>query len=93
MQPSKSNLLTLLFGGLCIVITFTLCHDFFDFPRNEAPAPAHNPAQALPSPPAQSEYEVKVVNPTIPPQVIGTWDPLKVAAEEITRFKGRSTNN
>jgi hypothetical protein len=101
MHAIKSNLLTLLFGCLCLVITFIPSHNFFDFPGNEeqssihnaVKSPVHNPVIARTSPPMQSEfYEVEIVNPTIPPQVTGTWNPIKVAAEEIAQFKTQSTN-
>jgi hypothetical protein len=31
-----------------------------------------------------------IVNPTFPPQVMGVWDPLKFAAEEIAQLKNQS---
>ena len=44
--------------------------------------------------PAQEErYVTTIVNPTFPPQVKGEWDPLKIAAEEMSQGKTGGTNS
>jgi len=42
-------------------------------------------------PASREEYRCTIVNPTFPPQVMGVWEPLKVAAGEMSHPKTEST--
>jgi hypothetical protein len=94
----KAYLLPLLFGCLGVIMGFAL-RDAFLVPSvslEQVPAflQSASQGQVPTSVPAQEErYAVTIVNPTFPPQVKGEWDPLKIAAEEMTQGKTGATNS
>jgi hypothetical protein len=82
----KSNLQTFMFGCLGVIVGFLLCRLWFVPAVSEQSAPAVLSVPfSSPSVITTQSQECMIVNPTFPPQVIGTWDPLKVAEEEYAR--------
>ena len=86
----KANLLPLLFGCLGVIMGFALRDAFFapSVSLEQVPTFLESANQGqVPAPvPAQEErYVTTIVNPTFPLQVKGEWDPLKIAAEEMSQ--------
>jgi len=98
VRVMKAYLLPLLFGCLGVIMGFAL-RDAFLVPSvslEQVPAflQSASQGQVPTSVPAQEErYAVTIVNPTFPPQVKGEWDPLKIAAEEMSQGKTGGTNS
>ena len=92
MRINNANLTPSVFGCLGFVFGFILCRAVSP---TELPTPAflaeggalpleqaNSGATASLSAP-QERYFAQVINPTFPPSNMGTWDPLKGAAEQI----------
>ncbi len=90
MQIMRANLMAMLFGCLGLVTGFALCRAFFVSPANQGQATNVVPAQDSCAPAREQRPVCMIVNPTFPPQVMGVWDPLKFAAEEIAQLKNQS---
>jgi hypothetical protein len=94
----KANLLPLVFGCAGFILGFLICRAFFvpSASLEQLPAMLPSVSRALvpvSDPAPREEYRCTIVNPTFPPQVMGVWEPLKVAAEEMFHPKAESTSD
>ena len=84
----RTNLLTCLFGCLGFVVGFVLCFLLFVPAASERTMTTFAPMaseRAVPTGvPVQERPDlVTIVNPTFPPQIMGTFDPLQKVAEQM----------
>ena len=92
MRVLKANLLPLLFGCVGFIMGFVICRAFFVTSTSLEQAPTILPSvsqEQIPAsvPAPRGQYACTIVSPTLPPQVMGVWEPLKIAAEEMAHPK------
>jgi hypothetical protein len=92
----KAKLLPLVFGCAGFILGFLACRVFFvpSASLEQLPAMLPSVSRALvqvSDPTPREDYRCTIVNPTFPPQVMGVWELLKLAAEEMFHPKAEST--
>jgi hypothetical protein len=98
MRFLKAKRLPLLFGCVGFIMGFVICRAFFVTAASPEQAPTllpsasqeHSPATA---PAPKDQYACTIVSPTLPPQVIGAWEPLKITAEEMAHLRAESATD